>query len=194
AVLLKYLVQEKHWTGEVAKSFSVSQIIDKMCTAYGLTLHETAIGFKHLCRLMTERDILIAAEESGGLGVKGHLPERDGIYIGLLLCEVMAVRRRKLSELVGEVMAEFGWHHFDRYDAHLTEKEKKRVLALYKKGVRSLAGQPVKRVETKDGFKLFVETGWVLVRASGTEPLIRFYAEADTPENVKALLTAARNV
>lgn len=194
AVLLKYLSQNKGWTGEVAKSFSVSQIIDKMCAAYGLKLHETAIGFKHLCRLMTERDILVAAEESGGLGVKGHLPERDGIYIGLLLCEIMAVRKKKLSELVGEVMTEFGWHHFDRYDAHLTEKEKKRVLAVYKKGVTSLAGRKVLRMETKDGFKLFVDNGWVLVRASGTEPLIRFYAEADTPEHVQSLLTAARDV
>lgn len=194
AVLLKYLSQNKRWTGEVAKSFSVSQIIDKMCAAYGLKLHETAIGFKYLCRLMTERDILVAAEESGGLGVKGHLPERDGIFIGLLLCEIMAVRKKKLSELVGEVMTEFGWHHFDRYDAHLTEKEKKRILAVYKKGVGTLAGRKVLRVETKDGFKLFVDNGWVLVRASGTEPLIRFYAEADTPEHVQSLLTAARDV
>ncbi len=194
AILVKYLWQQKGWRGEVAKSFSVSQIIDKMCKAYGITLHETAIGFKYLCRLMTERDILVAAEESGGLGVKGHLPERDGIHIGLLLCEIMAVRKMKLSELVEEVMKEFGWHHFNRYDAHLTEKEKVRVLGVYKKGVKTLAGYPIQRVETKDGFKLFVEPGWVLVRASGTEPLIRFYAEADTPERVQALLTAARSV
>ncbi|MBI3578113.1 MAG: phosphoglucomutase/phosphomannomutase family protein, partial [Ignavibacteriales bacterium] len=95
ALLLKYFVEQRHWTGEVAKSFSVSQIINKMCAKYGLTLHETPIGFKYLCRLMTERDILVAAEESGGLGVKGHLPERDGTYIGLLLCEIMATRKKK---------------------------------------------------------------------------------------------------
>jgi len=194
AVLLKYLVEAKGLKGDVAKSFSVSQIINKMCTKYGLTLHETAIGFKYLCRLMTERDILIAAEESGGLGVKGHLPERDGIYIGLLLCEIMAVRKKKLSELVEEVMSEFGWHHFNRIDAHLTEKEKKRILGIYKRGVKSIGGQPVLKVETKDGFKLFVRNGWVLVRASGTEPLIRFYAEADTPGNVQSLLKSATSV
>ncbi|MEX1137937.1 MAG: phosphoglucomutase/phosphomannomutase family protein [Bacteroidota bacterium] len=194
AVLLKYLVEVKGMKGEVAKSFSVSQLIDKMCAKYGLTLHETAIGFKHLCRLMTERDILVAAEESGGLGVKGHLPERDGIYIGLLLCEIMAVRKKKLSELVQEVMSEFGWHYFNRIDAHLTEKEKNRILGVYKKGVKSLGGRDVLRVETKDGFKLFVKNGWVLVRASGTEPLIRFYAESDTPENVESLLKSATSV
>jgi phosphomannomutase len=194
ALLLKYFVEEKKMTGEVAKSFSVSQIIDKMCKKYGLVLHETPVGFKYLCRLMVERDILIAAEESGGVGVKGHLPERDGTYIGLLLAEIMAIRKKKLSELVNELMAEFGWHYFNRYDAHLTEKEKNRIMAHYKKGPKQIAGLPVQRIETLDGFKLFVENGWVLVRASGTEPLIRFYAEADTPAKVETLLKAAQEV
>jgi len=194
ALLLKYLVETKGRRGEVAKSFSVSKLIDKMCAKYGLTLHETPVGFKHLCRLMTERDILIAAEESGGLGVKGHIPERDGIYIGLLLCEMMAVRKKSLGQLVDELMSEFGWHFFNRYDAHLTEKEKQRILSAYKKGVRRVAGMDVLDVDTKDGFKLLVEKGWVLVRASGTEPLIRFYAEADSPEKVDRLLKGAREI
>lgn len=191
ALLLKYFIEQKHMTGEVAKSFSVSQLIDKMCRKYNLVLHETPIGFKYLCRLMTDRDILIAAEESGGLGVKGHLPERDGTYIGLFLAEIMAVRKKNLSELVEELMAEFGWHYFNRYDAHLTEKEKNRIMAYYKKGPKQIAGFAVSRIEAKDGYKLFVENGWVLVRASGTEPLIRFYAEADTPAKVESLLQAA---
>ncbi|HAV23909.1 MAG TPA: hypothetical protein DCX46_10530 [Bacteroidetes bacterium] len=169
-------------------------MINKMCLKYALTLHETPVGFKHLCRLMTERDILIAAEESGGLGVKGHLPERDGIYVGLLLCEILATRKRKLSELIEELMEEFGRHCFNRVDAHLTEKEKQRVLGVYKKGVKSLAGFPIERSETTDGFKLFIDNGWVLVRASGTEPLIRFYAEADSESKVDALLKAATSV
>ena len=194
ALLLKYFVEQKQMRGEVAKSFSVSQLINKMCERYGLTLHETPIGFKYLCRLMTERDILVAAEESGGLGVKGHLPERDGIFIGLLLCEIMAVRKKKLSELVDELMSEFGWHYFNRIDKHLTEKEKRRILAVYAKGVTSLGSSKVLRVEKKDGTKLFVENGWVLVRASGTEPLIRFYAEADSPEAVEKLLVSATAV
>ncbi|MCX6122584.1 MAG: phosphoglucomutase/phosphomannomutase family protein [Ignavibacteriales bacterium] len=194
ALLLKYFVEEKKMTGEVAKSFSVSQIIDKMCKKYGLVLHETPVGFKYLCRLMVESNILIAAEESGGLAVKGHLPERDGTYIGLLLAEIMATRKKKLSELVTELMDEFGWYYFNRNDAHLTEKEKNRIMAFYKKGPKQIAGFPIQRIETKDGFKLFVENGWVLVRASGTEPLIRFYAEAETPEKVETLLKAARGV
>ena len=194
ALLLKYFIEEKKMTGEVAKSFSVSQIIDKMCKKYGLVLHETPVGFKYLCRLMVEGDILIAAEESGGIAVKGHLPERDGTYIGLLLAEIMATRKKKLSELVQELMDEFGWFYFNRNDALLTEKEKNRIMAFYKKGPKQIAGFPVQRIETKDGCKLFVENGWVLVRASGTEPLIRFYAEAETPEKVETLLKAARAV
>ena len=194
ALLLKYFIEEKKMTGEVAKSFSVSQIIDKMCKKYELILHETPVGFKYLCRLMVEGDILIAAEESGGIAVKGHLPERDGTYIGLLLVEIMAVRKKKLSELVNELMDEFGWFYFNRNDAHLTEKEKNRIMAFYKKGPKQIAGFPVQRIETKDGYKLFVENGWVLVRASGTEPLIRFYAEAETPEKVETLLKAAQAV
>ncbi len=191
AILLKYLVTEKHLTGEIAKSISVSSMINKMCAKYGLKLHETPVGFKYLCRLMTERDILIAAEESGGLGLRGHLPERDGTYVGLLLAEVMATRRRKLSELVEELMIEFGWHYYNRINAHMTEKEKQKILSAYKKGVKSLAGMTVRKVETTDGFKLFLDSGWVLVRASGTEPLIRFYAEADSMIHVDALLKAA---
>ena len=194
ALLIKYFVQQKRMTGEVAKSFSVSQLINQMCSAYGLVLHETPVGFKYLCRLMTERDILIAAEESGGLGVKGHLPERDGTFIGLLLCELMARRKMPLSALVEEIMKEFGWHYFNRYDAHLTEKDKRRILAHYKRGPGKVGPFKVVKVETIDGFKLFVDGGWVLVRASGTEPLIRFYAEADTEEKVQALLDAARSV
>jgi phosphomannomutase len=194
ALILKYFIEEKKMTGEVAKSFSVSQIINKMCKKYSLVLHETPVGFKYLCRLMVERNILIAAEESGGVGVKGHLPERDGTYIGLLLAEIMAVRKKKLSELVNELMSEFGWHYFNRYDAHLTEKEKNRIMAYYKKSPKQIAGFNVERIETKDGYKLFVENGWVLIRASGTEPLIRFYAEAEIPAKVEALLKAAREV
>jgi len=194
AILLKYLVTEKHLTGEVAKSISVSQMINKMCTKYGLKLHETPVGFKYLCRLMTERDILIAAEESGGLGLRGHLPERDGIYVGLLLAEVMATRKLKLSELVEELMLEFGWHYYNRIDSQMTVKQKEKTLAAYKKGVKNLAGMVVRKVETRDGYKLFFDDGWVLVRASGTEPLIRFYAEADSKLRVDSLLKAAMEV
>lgn len=190
-LLLKYLVEQKGMTGEVVKSFSVTQMVDKMCAKYRLTMHETAIGFKHICRMMTERDVLIGGEESGGLGVKGHIPERDGIFLGLMLCEMMAVRQRTLSMLVAELMEEFGQHEFKRVDLHVTEKEKAAIMKKYKKGVKDIAGYAVTGRKDTDGCKFFVDGGWVLVRASGTEPLIRFYAEAENTAKIDALLEAA---
>lgn len=191
SLLLKYLVEQKGMTGEVVKSFSVTRMVDQQCAKYKLTMHETAIGFKHICRMMTERDVLIGGEESGGLGVKGHLPERDGIYLGLLLAEVMAVRGKPLSALVQELMDEFGQHEFHRIDLHVTEREKAAIIKKYKRGVKEIAGFPVTGRKDTDGFKFFVNNGWVLVRASGTEPLIRFYAEAESRDKVNALLAAA---
>ncbi len=190
-IILKYLVEEKKMTGEVAKSISVTTMVNQMCEKYGLMLHETQVGFKYLCKLMVERDILIAGEESGGLGVKGHLPERDGIYLGLLVCEIMAKRGKKLSELVQELVDEYGPHFFSRQDAHLTEKEKNRIMAKFSKNVKEVAGYAVKLRSDSDGHKFFIDGGWLLVRASGTEPIIRFYAEADSPEKVEALLHSA---
>jgi len=191
SLLLKYLVEQKGLRGEVAKSFSVTTMVDAQCAKYGLTMHETAIGFKHLCRLMTERDILIAGEESGGLGVKGHIPERDGIFLGLLLCEVMAARRKPLSSLVQELMDEFGHHEFQRIDLHVTEKEKAAVLKRCRQGLKEIAGYPVTDTKTTDGFKFIMNGAWVLIRASGTEPLVRFYAEAESTATVDKLLSAA---
>ncbi len=194
AILLKYLVERKHYKGAVAKSLSVSELIPKMCAKYGLTLYETAVGFKYLCRLMTEKKIIIAGEESGGLGVMGHLPERDGIFIGLLLAEIMAVRRKKLSELVQELFDEYGEFHFGRIDSRVTEVEKKKIVAFYSRRPKNIGSFIVKRIDTTDGYKFFVNGGWILVRASGTEPLIRFYAEADTPAKMRAMLKAATTI
>jgi phosphomannomutase len=191
ALLLKYLVEQKGMRGDVAKSFSVTQLVDKQCARYGLTLFETPIGFKHICRLMTERDVLIGGEESGGLGVMGHIPERDGIYLGLLLIEMMATRKKSLSALVQELMDDYGNHEFQRIDAHMTENEKTAIMKKYKKGVKEIGGYPVIGRKDIDGHKFFVKGGWVLVRASGTEPLVRFYAEGESTEMVDTLLAAA---
>jgi phosphomannomutase len=166
-------------------------MVDQQCQRYGLTMHETPVGFKYICRLMTERDVLIGGEESGGLGVKGHIPERDGIFLGLMLCELMATRKKSLGALVRELMEEFGVHEFRRVDLHLTEREKTSIMKKFSRGVKEIAGYPVIGRKDTDGFKFFVEGGWVLVRASGTEPLIRFYAEGNSVTQVEALVKAA---
>jgi phosphomannomutase len=191
SLLLKYLHEQKKMTGEVVKSFSVSSMVDLQCNKYGLTLVETPVGFKHICREMTRRDVLIGGEESGGLGVKGHIPERDGIFLGLMLCEMMAERGKPLSALVQELMDEFGRHEFKRIDMHTTEQEKVAIMKKYARGVKELGGYPVIGRKDTDGHKVYVDGGWVLVRASGTEPLLRFYAEADSVEKVDLLLAAA---
>jgi phosphomannomutase len=194
AVLLKYFVEVKHLKGEIAKSLSVTQMINKMCEKYGLTLHETPVGFKHLCKLMVERDILIAGEESGGLGVRGHVPERDGILVGLLLCEIMVKRKKSLSALIQELFKEYGEYHFDRIDLHVTEREKQRIMRKFDKSIAEVAGEKVVRVRDIDGYQYFVNGGWLLVRPSGTEPLIRFYAEAERGGKVKRLLHFATHL
>lgn len=188
SLLLKYFVEEKKMRDEVVKSFSVSQMVDKQCKKYGLKLHITPIGFKHICKLMVEKNVLVGGEESGGIGVSLHLPERDGIYIGLLLCEIMAKRKMKLSELVNEINEEFGKHFYDRIDLHLSEFEKKKIILLCNKFPKKIGEFKVEKVDTLDGYKFYVKNGWLLVRASGTEPLIRLYAEGDSRKKVEKLL------
>jgi alpha-D-glucose phosphate-specific phosphoglucomutase len=194
ALLLKYFVEVKHLRGEVAKSLSVTQMINKMCDKYGLTLHETPVGFKHLCKMMVERNVLIAGEESGGIGIRGHVPERDGILVGLLLCEIMAKRKMSLSALVQELFDEYGEHYFNRIDLHITETEKQRIMRKFDKRITQIAGEKVIRVRAIDGFQYFIDGGWLLVRPSGTEPLIRFYAEADKKIKVRKLLESATRI
>ena len=191
SLLLKYLVEQKGMRGDVVKSFSVTEMVDQQCRKYGLPMIETPVGFKYISQTMIERDVLIGGEESGGLAVKGHIPERDGIFLGLLICEVMATRGKPLSALVQELMDEFGLHEFQRVDLHVTEKEKQAIMKRYQRGVKEIAGYPVTGRKDTDGFKYFVEGGWVLARASGTEPLIRIYAEGNSREMVERLLQGA---
>ena len=191
SLLLKYLVEHKGYRGDVVKSFTVTDIVDKQCAKYGLKLHTTPVGFKYICRLMTDGDVLVGGEESGGMGVKGHIPERDGIYVGLLLCEMMNERQKRLSELVQELFDEFGERHYRRIDHHITPKEKTAIMKKFSARMKFLAGYPVTNVETIDGFKYYIDNGWLLVRPSGTEPLVRFYAEADSVEKAEKMLQVA---
>src|SRR5437899_7745619 len=149
------------------------------------------IGFKYVTALMLDRDILIGGEESGGIGVKGHLPERDGVLNALLLAEVMAERGKSLGEMVEELSREFGPHFYERVDLQMENALAARAVARAKRLSRSrgIAGLRVTRIETLDGVKLFFgDAAWLLVRASGTEDLLRLYAEAPSRELVKALL------
>ena len=189
ALLLKYLYEERGMTGEVVKTFSTTHLLDKMGDAYGLNVHTTPIGFKHIGPRMVEDDVLVGGEESGGLAVKGHIPERDGIYIGLVILEMMAKRDKSLSALVQELFDEFGAHAFRRLDLHVPEKQKRDILdRLETEALKTLSGQEINRIDTMDGYKHQMEKGWLLVRPSGTEPVLRIYAEAETDEAAGALI------
>jgi len=144
---------------------------------------------------MLEKDVLIGGEESGGIRVKIHLPGRDGIFLVLLLIELIIEYQKPLSELVQSLEDEFGPHKYKRIDIHTTEEKKQAILSKCKSGnIKSLNGYNVIKSSDLDGYKFFVENGWLLIRASGTEPILRFYSEADTIEKVERLLDAGINL
>ncbi len=177
ALLLTYLITEKKMTGGVVRGFSSSELIKKICEDNGLKLYTVPIGFKYISELMIKEDILIGAEESGGIGLKQHLPERDGIFNGMMFCEMLAVKRKKLSELIDEIEKKYGKYYYKRIDQHLSSNDLKSELIDLAKGLDEVAGMKVVSKDTLDGCKLIFENGWLLVRASGTEPLLRIYTE-----------------
>jgi phosphomannomutase len=193
ALLLKYLHLEQGHSGSIVKTFSTSDMLTKMGEAYGLTVHTTPIGFKYIASLILDEEVLVGGEESGGLAVRGHIPDRDGIYIGLLLLEMMVKRGKKLSELVKELYDEFGPHGYYRVDIHTTVAKKEEILRLLKEdgGLRQLNGHAVTQLESLDGFKHRIAGGWLLIRPSGTEPVLRIYAEAATTLGARALVEDA---
>ena len=189
AIILKYLAEEKKQTGEVAKTYALTDIIDRICRKNNLALHLLPVGFKHVSKLMTTRDILMGGEESGGIGVTSYLPERDGIFIGLLMLEIMATKKQALSALVEELFNEYGSFYYDRIDLHTGERQKKAVIAQVAGGnLGSVGGQKVTGFDDLDGYKYHFEGGWLLIRPSGTEPVLRLYCEADSPEKVETVL------
>jgi phosphomannomutase len=203
AVLLKWLLERKKWPGDVTRAFNTTKMLDRISAKYGRRLHEHGIGFKYVCDLMLEQDILIGGEESGGVGISRHLPERDGLLNSLLLANVMADERKTLGELVAALQLEYGEHQYGRVDMHIDEELKQSAIARAKAGVADFAGMKVLRVETMDGIKFFLENPgcagrknaaetWLLLRASGTEPLLRVYCESCSVESVNQVLEAAR--
>ena len=204
AILLRWMIERKHWPGEVVRAFNTTRMIDRICAKHDRRLHEVDIGFKYICDLMLEREILIGGEESGGIGMQRHLPERDGLLNALLLANVMADEGKTLGQLVTSLQHEYGEHHYDRIDLHIAEEKKNAAMRRARAGAQSFAGMAVERVETLDGMKFFLNNpeaatkrnaaeSWLLLRASGTEPLLRIYAESCSPGSVEKILTAGRD-
>ncbi len=190
SLLVKYLHKEKGLSGTIVKTFSTTDMLNKQAKAYGLPIEVTPIGFKYIAELIVNGDVIAGGEESGGLSVKGHLPERDGIYIGLLMTEMMVKSGKKLSELVQELFDEFGVHAYHRNDLHTEESKKQAMIEFCKdKKLTEIAGLKVVDWQFTDGIKQIMEDeSWLLVRPSGTEPVLRIYAEASTAEQAKKLV------
>ena len=203
AILLKWILERKGWPGDVTRAFNTTKMLDRIAAKYGRRLHEHGIGFKYVCDLMLQEEILIGGEESGGIGISRHLPERDGLLNSLLIANVMADERKTLGQLVDALQEEFGEHQYGRVDMHIDESLKRWAIERARAGVRDFAGMKVLRVETLDGIKFFLENGecegrpraaetWLLLRASGTEPLLRVYCESCSEESVARVLAAAQ--
>ncbi len=194
-IILKYLVDYKKMQGCVVKTVSLTQMVNKFCKSRNIELFETPVGFKYTAEMMTdgEHNVLVGGEESGGLGTALHIPERDGLFIALLVMEAMAYQGKSLKELHNELTEEFGGHFYKRIDKRVTPAKKEEVLKKMSAKPKEIAGYKVIDYNFKDGYKFIFENGWLLIRASGTEPLLRYYAEADSMENVMALLNSVIN-
>jgi phosphomannomutase len=193
-LLIHYLHKYKKMTGKVVVAFSVSDKVKKMCGQYGLPIEVTQIGFKYISEKMVKEDVLVGGEESGGIAVKGHIPERDGIWDGLILLEFMAKTGKTMKQIIQEVYDVVGSFSFDRLDLHLDEALKQQIVQNCKDNkYKSFGSYVVQRVEDIDGFKYhFSDDEWIMIRASGTEPLLRVYGEAPTKEAVTTLLQSAK--
>ncbi len=191
-LLLRHLFVNRQGRGRVVKALTATSMVDKMSAAYGLELVETGVGFKYICAEMLRGDVLLGAEESGGIGFPGHIPERDGLAAGLMLLEMLARERVTLNKLVGALEKEFGPHRYGRIDTHFPlEKRAALMERLRHNPPARLLRSPVAEVKAFDGVKYVAQDGaWLMLRGSGTEPILRIYAEARTDAAVRKLLRA----
>ena len=192
-LLLYYMKEYKQLDGKVIVTFSVTNKMKNLAEQYGLDLEVTKIGFKYIAEIMTEEDVLVGGEESGGLAIKGHIPERDGIWIALTIMEFMAKTGKSLKELIQDIYAKVGSFKFDRDDLHITEQEKQDIITKCANGeIKRIGDYEVLDTETIDGFKFVLENEqWVMVRPSGTEPVLRVYAQSMDNDSVRKLLNDA---
>lgn len=188
ALLVQYLHEDRGLSGDIVKTLSTTDMLDAMGKAYGLNVVTTPIGFKYIGGYFLDGNVLVGGEESGGIAVSGHIPERDGIYIGALVLEMMAHRKAKLSELVDALSREYGPHAYFRLDKHTSVEAKDIALSMLDEsgGLSEINGSKVTSLDTLDGYKHRMQEGWLLVRPSGTEPVLRIYSEAPSAKQAEA--------
>ncbi len=194
SLLLYHLVENRKMSGKVVKTFNITRLVEKQAKKYNLPFEETPIGFKYIADLMLKEKVLIGGEESGGLGIMGNIPERDGNLCALLLLELMAVKKQTLKQILDTIMDELGHYYYDRADLHL-EREVFAPLVEKLKSSDKFAGKKVIKLETLDGVKLnFEDEAWILFRPSGTEPLLRIYSEGRTVDDCDRLLAEGQRL
>jgi phosphomannomutase len=189
-LLLRHLFVNRGRRGRMVKALTTTSMLDKMCAAYGIELVETGVGFKYICAEMLKGEVLLGAEESGGIGFPGHIPERDGIAAGLMLLEMLAVERKPLTRLIANLEKEFGPHRYGRNDTHFPLEKRGALMEFLKQSPPDkLLRSPLAEVKSFDGVKFVAQDGsWLMLRGSGTEPILRIYAEAKTDKDVHKLL------
>ncbi|RMF48095.1 MAG: phosphoglucomutase/phosphomannomutase family protein [Anaerolineae bacterium] len=197
ALALKHLVEVRNWRGPVVRTVSTTRMVDRLAERYGLPIYETPVGFNHIADHMLRENVLIGGEESGGISFQGHIPEGDGILMGLLLVEIVAHNDAPLSALVDALLQDVGPAHYRRTDLRLRHPVSKPVLTkkLAEEAPASIGGERVSEVRTTDGVKyLLADDSWLLIRPSGTEPVLRVYAEGRSPEIMDAMMTYGEEV
>jgi alpha-D-glucose phosphate-specific phosphoglucomutase len=189
-LLLRHFIVNRKQKGRVVKALTTTSMVDKICAAYGLELVETGVGFKYICAEMIKGGVLLGFEESGGIGFPGHIPERDGILSGLMLLEMLATERRPLVKMLGELEKEYGFHRYARIDSHFPLEKRAALMDYCKNNAPSkLLKSPLAEVKSYDGVKFVAQDGtWLMLRGSGTEPILRIYAEAKSDAEAQKLL------
>jgi len=189
-LLLHHFVANRQGRGRVVKALTATSMVDKMCAAYGLELAETGVGFKYICAEMLKGGVLLGAEESGGIGFPGHIPERDGILAGLMLLEMLAMERKPITRLLAGLEKRFGPHRYARVDIHFPIEKRTALMAFCARNPPARLGHsPVAEVKSYDGVKFVArDQTWLMLRGSGTEPVLRIYAEAETEAQAQGLL------
>ena len=196
SLLALHLIKNRGWKGGIVRTNSVTFCLRKIANVFDLPLYETPIGFKHVAELMLKHDILIGGEESGGMSFKNYIPERDGILAALLVIEMICMTKKPIDELIEEMEKEFGVFRFKRLDVSIEQDKKQKVLNLLNNFTpENILGETVKEITKYDGIKfIFKDDSWLLIRASGTEPILRIYAESSSEKRTSSMIDYAVNL
>ncbi len=191
AAVFAYLVDERAESGSVVRSIATTHMIDAIAAAHGITVHETPVGFKYIAEIMMKEPVIIGGEESGGLTIGGHIPEKDGILANLLVCEMIAKYKKPLSKIIKDTSSKYGSFYNKRINIKLTDATRDTLMeALAKEPPAREGGAKLSHLIKMDGIKMVFEDGsWMLARASGTEPIVRMYYETNSPEELKKMIT-----